>query len=46
MMTSKPTKQRVNVKKAKTHTKRKLMSSHLSKELRAKHKRRAIPVRS
>jgi len=46
MITSKPTKQRVNAKKARTHTKRKLMSSHLSKELRTKYKKRAVPVRS
>lgn len=41
----KPEKQRKFRTHAKIHERRKMMSSHLSKELRAKLKKRAVPVR-
>lgn len=40
-----PRKQRKYLANAPLHTKRKLVSSHLSKELREKHGKRNIPVR-
>ncbi len=41
----KPSKQRKFRRTAPMHIRRKLMSSHLSKELREKYKRRSLPVR-
>jgi len=41
----KPSKQRKYVREAPLHVKRNLLAAHLSKELRGKHKMRAIPVR-
>lgn len=41
----KPRKQRKFLYQAPLHIRRKLMASHLSKELRAKYKRRSLPVR-
>jgi large subunit ribosomal protein L24 len=41
----KPSKQRKYRAKAPTHVRRKIMSSHLSPELRKKHKKRSTPVR-
>ncbi len=40
-----PGKQRKFMHEAFLHTKRKIFSSHLSKELREKYKRRAMPLR-
>jgi large subunit ribosomal protein L24 len=40
-----PRKQRNYAARAPLHIKRHLLGSHLSKELRAKHKHRAIPAR-
>ncbi len=42
---SKPRKQRKYLFTAPLHLKRKILSSHLSKELREKFKRRALPIR-
>lgn len=42
---SKPRKQRKFLFTAPLHLRRKLLSSHLSKELREKYKRRSLPVR-
>ncbi len=42
---SKPRKQRKFLYTAPLHLKRKILSSHLSKELREKYKRRALPLR-
>ena len=41
----KPSKQRKYIYNAPLHLVRKLMSSHLSKELRIKHKKRSFPIR-
>jgi len=41
----KPRKQRKYLKEAPLHVRRKMISAHLSKELRAKYKKRSIPVR-
>ena len=40
-----PRKQRVYVYRAPLHVKREFLASHLSKELRAKHNKRSIPIR-
>jgi len=45
MKSSKPRKQRKFLYTAPIHLRRKLMSVHLSKELREKYKRRSMPVR-
>ncbi len=42
---SKPRKQRKFLYTAPLHIKRKILASHLSKELREKYKRRALPLR-
>lgn len=42
---SKPRKQRKFLYTAPLHLRRKILSSHLSKELREKYKRRALPLR-
>ena len=44
--TKKPTKQRKKRSNAPLHIKRRLLSAHLSKELRDKYGRRSFPVRS
>jgi len=41
----KPRKQRKFLYKAPLHLRRKMLASHLSKELREKYKRRSMPVR-
>ena len=41
----KPRKQRKFLYKAPLHLRRKMLSAHLSKELREKYKRRSLPVR-
>lgn len=41
----KPKKQRKYLHSAPLHKRRKMIAAHLSKELRAKYKRRAVPVR-
>ncbi|MEM1687654.1 MAG: 50S ribosomal protein L24 [Zestosphaera sp.] len=41
----KPRKQRKRLREAKWHIRRKLLSAHLSKELREKYKRRSFPLR-
>ncbi|MEM0480965.1 MAG: 50S ribosomal protein L24 [Candidatus Aenigmatarchaeota archaeon] len=47
MATSKKArKQRKRLKEAKWHERHKLLSAHLSKELREKYKRRSFPIRA
>jgi len=45
MKSSKPNKQRKFLFTALLHIRRKILSSHLSKELRTKYKRRSFPLR-
>ena len=40
-----PRKQRTYVYRAPLHVQREFLGSHLSKELRAKHQRRSVPIR-
>jgi large subunit ribosomal protein L24 len=44
-MSKKPRKQRKKLYNAPWHVRRKLLSAHLSKELREKYKRRSFPLR-
>ncbi len=45
MISSKPGKQRARFYQAPLHAKRKQIAGHLSKELRAKYKKRSFPIR-
>lgn len=44
-MSKQPRKQRKKLYQAPLHVRRKIMSAHLSKELREKYKRRSFPIR-